>query len=425
MIETTELLPGVTLRCCRDRRFKQGCLSFQVVRQMRSGEAGRNALIPAVLLRGTVRHPDLRAVTQHLDNLYGAAVGTMVRRVGDYQTLGLYCSFIDDRFALPGDRVTAGMMEFLEELLLDSPLENGGFLPEFVEGEKKNLISTMESERNDKQVYAMGRLLRAMSGQDAFGLPRLGEPGDLADADPQSLCRHYRQCLRESPVEIFYVGSREAGEIAEMLAPLLSRLDRCYGNLPPQTPLRPGAGSDIVERMEVSQGKLCLGFTTPITSRSPEFPAMQLCSTVLGGGMTSKLFLNVREKRSLCYSIGAGYHSSKGVLTVSAGIDFDREQETREEILAQLDACRRGDITQEELDAAKQAILSGLRGVYDSPGSIENYHSTALLSGMGLTPEAYMAAIRAARLPQVVAAANTLQLHSTYFLRGGEPDGAN
>ena len=122
MIETHSLLPGVVLRCCRDARFKQGCLSVQLVRPMAESEAAMNALIPTVLLRGTVRHPDLRSITMALDDLYGAAVSPLVRRVGDYQTTGLYCGFMDQRFALPGDRVLEPMAAFLRELLLESPL---------------------------------------------------------------------------------------------------------------------------------------------------------------------------------------------------------------------------------------------------------------------------------------------------------------
>ena len=119
MIETKTLLPGVTLRTCRDDRFKQGCLSFQLVRPMAKEESAKNVLIPSVLLRGTKRCPDLRAITENLDELYGASVSPLVRRVGDYQTTGLYCGFMDDRFALPGDRVLAPMLRFLEEILLD------------------------------------------------------------------------------------------------------------------------------------------------------------------------------------------------------------------------------------------------------------------------------------------------------------------
>ena len=419
MIETISLLPGITLRCFRDTRFKQGCLSLQLVRPMKKEEAAMNALLPSVLLRGTNRCPDLRSITEHLDELYGASVSPLVRRVGDYQTTGLYCGFMDDRFALPGDRVLAPMIDFLGEVLLDSPLEKGAFLPSFVESEKKNLIATIESELNDKRAYAMGRMLKLMCAGDSFGLPRLGETEQVAAIDAAQLHSHYRAILKTSPMEVFYVGSAEAKAVAEMLLPLLEKLEREPVTMAPQTGFHPCEGGYTAETMDVSQGKLCMGFTTPITNRCPEFPAMQVMNTIFGAGMTSKLFVNVREKMSLCYSIGSGYYGTKGIVTVSAGIDFDKEEMTRAEVLRQLDACREGEISGTELKSAKEAILSSLRATHDSPGAIEGYYATAALSGMGMTPAEYMAAVENVTTEAVVAAAKSLQLHTTYFLKGG------
>ena len=307
MMNTISIAPGVTLRYFRDARFKQGAFSFQLVRPMGKQEAAMNALLPSVLLRGTRSCPDLRAITQRLDELYGAAVSPLVRRVGDYQTTGFYCAFMDDRFALPGDRVLAPMLSFLGELLLDSPTENGAFLPDFVESEKKNLISTIESDRNDKRLYAMQRLLKEMCAGDSFGLPRLGEPEDVAAITPEGLTVHYREILRTSPMELLYVGSAPQEQVLSALEPLLSTLDRAPAPLPPQTAFAPNSGSDITDTMDVAQGKLCMGFTTPVTNRCEDMPAMQMLNAILGAGMTSKLFLHIRERMSLCYSIDSAY----------------------------------------------------------------------------------------------------------------------
>ena len=146
---------------------------------------------------------------------------------------------------------------------------------------------------------------------------------------------------------------------------------------------------------------------------------MQLLNAIFGAGMTSKLFVNVREKLSLCYFVGSGYYGSKGIVTVAAGIDFDKEEVTRREILHQLEECKRGNITAQELTAAKEAILSSLRATHDAPGSIEAYYATAALSGMGMTTAEYMAAVEQVPMEQVIAAAGTVQLHTTYFLKGG------
>ena len=134
MIKTLSLQPGITLRCFTDSRFKTNCLSVQMVRPMCRQEAAANALVSAVLLRGCKKYPDIRSLTHRLDDLYGASVGSLVRRVGDYQTTGFYCSFTEDRFALPGDRVLEPVVELVRQLLLEPKLENGAFSPDFVEG---------------------------------------------------------------------------------------------------------------------------------------------------------------------------------------------------------------------------------------------------------------------------------------------------
>ena len=199
---------------------------------------------------------------------------------------------------------------------------------------------------------------------------------------------------------------------------MLSPVERNYVNLAAQMPFCDAGGSDTTEEADAAQSVLCMGFVTDITSADPSFAAMQVLNTIFGAGMTSKLFMQVREKLSLCYAIGSGYYGSKGIVTVSAGIDREKETQVRAEVLAQLDACRRGEITGEELNAAKEALLSSLRGVHDSPGSIESYYGTHLLSGAFRNPRQYMEEIQAVTKENVIAAANTLTLHTTYFLKG-------
>lgn len=418
MIKTIQLLPGVTLRCFPAERFKQGCLSLQFLRPMCREENALNALIPAILLRGSAEHPDLRSITMKLDDLYGASIGSLVRRIGDYQTMGFYCGFIEDRFALKGDRILEPMIDFLGELLLKPRTVDGCFDPEFIQSEKRNLIATIESERNDKRAYTAAQMMRKMCSADSFGIPRLGEKEQVEAIDAPALWSHYRRVLRESPAEIFYVGSGAPETVAAKLRQLFDQIERSPVSLPEQTPFRDGGRGDYTETMEITQAKLSMGFVTPITNKSPEFPAMQVLNTLYGAGMTCKLFMNVREKMSLCYSIGSGYYGGKGILTVSAGIDADKETVVRQEVLRQLEACRAGEITGEELAAAKEAILSGLRSVYDSPGSIEGYETTAAVGGLPLSVAEYYRAVEAVTAQQVAAAAKTLKLHTTYFLKG-------
>jgi predicted Zn-dependent peptidase len=420
MLENMELLPGIQLYTYRDNRFKQGALSIQFVRPMKKEEAAYNALLPAVLLRGTKAYPDLRAITLRLDDLYGASVSTLVRRIGDYQTTGFYCNFMEDKFALDGDEILKPMLEFVFQLLLDPVMEDGGFSRDFVESEKKNLISTIEAEKNDKRVYASGQLMKIMCEGDCFGLSRLGEPEDVKKISPKSLYDHYRTMLKESPVQLFYVGSAPRETVAAILKQQFESLSRDPMRLAPQSAFSGGAGREEEQVMDVTQAKLCMGFVTPVTNRCEDFAAMQVLNAIFGGGMTSKLFMTVREKMSLCYYIGSSYYGSKGLVTVSAGVDADKVQTARKEIFAQLDACREGAITNEEMAAAKEAVLSALRTVHDSPGAIEGYYATAALSCAPMSPADYARSVAKVSAEDVVRVAKMLNYHSGFLLKGVE-----
>ena len=418
MVKTLQVLPGVTLRCYPDSRFKQEGISLQFVRPMCREEAALNALLPAVLLRGCETAPDLRAITLRLDDLYGAAVGAQLRRIGDYQTTGLSCSFMREAYALPGEQVFAPMLQFLQELLFCPKLENGVFSPEYVESEKRNLLSAIAAQRNDKRTYANAQMVKLMCKGDSFGIPRLGEKEDVAAITPESLYAHYQKVLRESPVNIFYVGDMEPEKLRDLLRPIFEKYPRNPVELPAQSAFCDLGGCRKTEEMDVTQGKLSMGLTTPITLRDQGFVAMQLFNTVFGSGMISKLFMNLREKMSLCYDISSSYHGSKGIITVAAGIDCNMAEKAEQEIMRQLTACQEGDISDAELSAAKESLLSSLRSTHDSPGAIEGYYATAALSGLPLSPEDYIRAVENARLEDVAHAAKTVKLHTVYFLRG-------
>jgi hypothetical protein len=217
MIHQFTLFPGITLRCVPDDRFKQACMTVQLVHPMSKEEAPLNALVPAVLLRGTESAPDIRSITQRLDDLYGASVGVCIRRVGDYQTTGFGCGFVEDRLALSGDRILEPMVQFLKELLLCPVLENGIFRQDYVETEKKNLTDYLQSQYNDKIRYANLQLLRYMCKADSYGVPRLGEAEDVQKVTAQALYDYYRRILKECPIEIFYVGSARPETVAALV----------------------------------------------------------------------------------------------------------------------------------------------------------------------------------------------------------------
>lgn len=420
MFETIHLPHGIFLHCVRDRRFKQSYLSIQFVREMRADEAALGALLGAVLLRGCRAYPDMRAITERLDTLYGAAVSPMVRRVGDYQTTGFACAVLDDRFVPAQESLLTELFALVRALLREPCMQGGTLREDYVASEKTNLIAAIDDLRNDKRAYAVSRLLREMCRADSFGVPRLGERAQAEAITARELTAYLARVLRESPVHITYVGASEPEFVARLTADLFDGLERECRPLPAQTALHAAPGGVYRETLPIAQPRLCLGFTTDITIQSADYSAMVLAGSIFGGGQTSRLFRNIREKHSSCYDIGATYYALKGLLIASAGVEASALGATREQILHELSELQSGSVTPAELADAKKAVITTLRSVADSPAAIESFSATAALSGAQTDVGARIAAIERVQIADVVRAAQHIYLHSEYRLEGGD-----
>ena len=414
-----ELLPGVFLRANRTDRFKTGCMNLNFVRPLTAQEAPMAALLPSVALRGTRLHPDIRSISAFLDEHYGASVGTLARKKGEILTTGFFADFPEEDLLPPGAQVFASVVDFLGELLFDPRMEAGCFLPDVFSGEKRNLLDTIDWRLNDKRTYCVYKMLKTMCAGEAYGVPRLGERPEAEAITPDGLRDWYARMLRRSRVELFYMGARPADEVSDALRQMLAPLERTDVD-PVGTEVIRAAGPlrQAEETLDVLQGKLCIGLRTGIVGTDPDYPALMLMNAVFGAGTTSKLFLNVREKLSLCYYASSSIDRFKGVMVVSSGIETGNFERAKAEIFRQLDACRQGEISDEELENARRAILSALRASLDSPGRMDEYSLGCALSGRDVSIESLMDSIRAVTKAEVQAAAQKLSVDTIYFLKG-------
>ena len=418
MNHRTEILPGVYLTAVQSDKFKTGCFSLNLLRPMKKEEAAANALIPSVLLRGSETCPDIASISAKLDELYGASVGTLVRKKGEVQLVGFYCDYVQDEYV--DEPVFAPLMAFLAELLLNPQLENGAFPEAVVDSEKLNLENAMLSRINDKRTYAASQLIRTMCAGQPYGIPRIGEPEDLKNITAKSLYAHYRDLLATSRVELFYMGSLSPEAVTKVLQTVLADLPRAEAFVPVGTTPAPQARpvQEKTERLDVTQGKLSLGFFTDITAKDPRYPALVLAATVFGGGATSKLFTNVREKMSLCYYASASFEKFKGVLSVSSGVEFSKLETAKTEILRQLEACKAGDITDDELESARGYLVSDLKIAMDSPGRLDDYYMGQILLEQDGTMEDLASAIARVTKQEAADAIQALRLDTIYALEG-------
>lgn len=422
LTERLELLPGVWLNLFHTDRFKTGCFSFNLLCPLTADDAAPNALIPSVLLRGCRSYPDMEKISHRLDELYGATVGTLVRKKGEVQTVGLYADFLEDRYA-ENEPVFAQMMDFIRELLFEPCGAPEGFIQEFVDSEVLNLSNTIDSRINDKRSWAIHQLLQNMCKDEAYAVPRLGEKDTLSGLTGKTLYHRWQQLLATSPIELFYLGQQSRETVVSAMQKLLKDLPRQQVLPMPQTAVeKPVRDVQYVrECMDVTQGKMTIGLRTDITVTDPRYPALLMLNAVYGSGMTSKLFLKIREEQSLCYYASSSFDKFKGIMLVDCGIEFSNYDVALEGILHQLELCKQGEISDQELESARTYLISGLKAGNDSPGQLDDYAIGQSLAGLSGTMEDLSKRLKQISLNDVIAAANTLQLDTVYFLDGVNP----
>ncbi len=422
-VTRSQLLPGVFLTSVHTKKFKSSLLSMTLLAPLTQETAAVNALIPYLLRRGSEAHPDMQSLSTALDELYGGSIDPVVRKKGETQCLGFLGSFLDDAYTLDGSKVLDQAAGLMGELLLRPYTQDGAFCPDYTRQEKGNLVDRIRAEINEKRQYAANRVVEEMCSREPYGVDRLGREEQVEAITPQSAWARYRELLAHSRLEVYYCGSAEMEQVEDVLKRALTSLPREGRYEVPETEIVPSAQMprQVEESLDVAQGKLTMGFRTGgITAACPEYPALLLCNALFGGTTTSKLFLNVREKLSLCYYASSMVHKYKGLMVVSSGVEFANRKRAEDEIMAQLDACRKGEFEPWEVNGARRYTVSALLTVLDSQGRQEDWWLGQAAAGLSQGPEELARALEEVSVEQAVAAAQKLSLDTVYFLKGME-----
>lgn len=429
-----ELMPGVALTTVRTGKFKSSYWSLRLLAPLKPETAALNAVLPFVLRRGTARLPDLSALSAALDELYGGAIEPSVRKCGDTQCIGFEASFLDDDWVPGNEPVLEQAAALLGDLLLHPATKNGRLRQEYVLSERENLARLIQSGRNDKRQYAQDRLIEEMFSGEDYAVGRFGTAAQAGKITVARLFAQYQTLLERAPIELFYCGSAPAGRVELAWRQALMGLPRSSERYAVETDVRRRRGGELrefTERLDVVQGKLELGFRTGFGVSDPLFPAMMVANAMFGGVTTSRLFLHVREKRSLCYYASSTLVGLKGLILVACGVEPANFDAAREEILFQLGQLQRGEFSQEECETAKRAVIHSLRSAKDEQGRMCAQWLRDAVAGERFDLDQLIARVEDVTEGQAAAAAMEIQLDSVYYLSGlnqeeggGEHEGA-
>lgn len=399
-------------------QFKTYSISVYVGLPLAESTVTPTALIPFVLRRGTERYPETKQFRERLDNMYGAGLGFDIYKRGDYQIVQFRMDIIEDSYVPGNEKLLRQGLEFLGETLTRPALENGHFRTKYVDSEKATLQKRLESIINDKIKYAAERCIEEMCKHEPYRFHPLGKIDALEQISSDTLYEHYQTWLRTAPIDIYIVGNTTLQDVQPLI-------EQSFALERPQTAMYALRSSNpdvkevnqVVERLDVNQGKLNMGLRAYITYADDQYPSALMYNGIFGGYPHAKLFTNVREKASLAYYASSRLDGHKGILTVQSGIEIGNYEKAVSIIKKQLESMVAGDISDTELNQTKAMITNQLREIQDSAFETIGFDFNNILSGADRTASSLIDAVANVGKEDIQRVASGVKLDTIYFLR--------
>ena len=311
--------------------------------------------------------------------------------------------------------------ELLEEIITKPVLENGIFKKEYMEQEKENLKNLIESRVNDKMQYAVEKCFEEMCKEEPFGIHEYGFVEDLKDINEQNLSQQYKYMLETLPISVFVTGNFEDEKLGFVLERLKKMRRTEIKKIDSRTMNKDVSEvRNVTERMSVSQGKLSLGFRTHIAPENDDYYSLLIYNGILGGGVHSKLFQNVREKASLAYYAFSRLEKFKGLMLISSGIELENKDKALKIILEQMEEIKSGNISDYEFESTLKALETGLNSLKDSQMNIVDFYLSQYILGTSESLDSTLEKAKKVTRQDVIDIARKIKLDTVYFLTSQE-----
>lgn len=370
-------------------------------------------LAASMITSSCAAYPSMMEITRRLGSLYGANLASSVGKRGDVLSVSVSFSIIDSRYALEGEDLTQEMIRFLLECLFAPHVRDGAFQePEF-HVRRQDLLDAIQAEINEKRSYAISKASEAAFEGEPFAYPLYGKPEDVEALTPESTYAAYRKLLREAVIRVYHAGPALLPELGDALEKAFSDIERNPSSVAMRSPSRcRNAVQHVSDPMNVSQSKMVMVFKGEEKKKG----AMRLFSMLFGAAPFSLLFMNVREKLSLCYYCASRVIPGKDALMVDSGVELANTQKAYAAIHEQLDAVCKGDFTEDMLRDAKHSIVNQLRGTGDTTGSCISWSHAQFCDGDAETVEEAVARYEALTKEDVVEMARSLREDTVYIM---------
>lgn len=414
-----ELKRGVRANLVRTDKFKTNMLGVFFSVPMTFENASVNALIPAVLRRGTNTYPTMREISKRLEELYGAKFDCGISKKGDIQVIRFYGEIVNRKFVGESRDIFSEFADVIRDVIFNPVLDGGLFKKDYVSQEKAQVKDIIESRKNDKVQYALERCYEIMFDGEPYGVSEFGTVEGVERVTDDELIKAYYDMLNNYQVDIVL-----AGDISdEEFNGIVSKFNfepRNELKIEPNKIVHVDEVKNSTEIFDINQGKLSLGFRVNLEVNTDDYYKMLVYNGILGGGVQSKLFQNVREKNSLAYYAFSRFEKIKTIMGISCGIEMQNYQKALDTILEQIEDMKNGNISEYEYNTTIKTLENSLNSMRDEQSQMLDFSYTQILTGNNRTLDDIISNLRNVSVKDVVEIADKIELDTVYFMTGKE-----
>ena len=416
---------GINLGYIEKTKFKTNFFKVCFCMNLEKGVPTNLSLLAGVLMRASKNYPGISEINNRLDYLYDMNVSSGTYKRGERLYLSYECDFIRDEFLPDGEKLLSEAVEMFEELIFNPYLVDGGFDKKILDSEKTELENSIKSIINYKNAYVKEKCIETLCQGERYAVSEQGTLEEIPKVTEKSLYEFYRQLVETASIEIIFVGQADAEKLAEDFKTIFEKHTKRTPKAIDETYITGETKAKVcekTEKMQINQGKLALGFRTGVGVTDKDCTAMSLFAEIFGGSPTSKLFMNVREKLSLCYYCRASLDSYKGIMLVLSGIQSKNKDKSFEAIMKELCDIQNGNVTEDEFEAAKLSLVNSYKTLDDSPAALSAWYISRIMCQSFENPEAIVEKIQNTTLGEVIEVSKKVKLDTVYFLEGDDAE---
>ena len=415
-------MEGIKIHKIETNQFKTNLYAVFLATPLSRENVTKDALIAAVLRRGTMSIPSQDKISKELEEMYGASFDCGIEKTGDNHIIKFYLEALNEEFLPEKEELTQKCINILLDIVTNPLVENNGFKKEYVDSEKENLKQIINGKIDNKSRYALDRCIEEIFKGEPYGLYKYGYIEDLENITPESLYEYYKKLIQNCKIDIYYSGLFNDNKTEEIINKKLQEnkieLRKAEYIVNNETTEKKNIEQPkiIEDSMDITQGKLVLGLQINDNNKDSRFAA-SVYNAVLGGGANSKLFQNVREKNSLAYTASSSYIRTKNIILVHCGIDIDKYKKALETIKEQLEDMKKGNFTDEDVEDSKKLIVSSIKSISAEQDTEITYDYGQELSSEHMTIKEYEEKIQNTTREQIIEIANKININTIYFLK--------